>query len=387
MQLTEVTDKSLEKEFILMPLKIYKNDSNYIRPLDNDVRNVFNPGKNKAFRFGTCKRWLLINDDGESIGRIAAFTNSKYKNKGDEQKTGGIGFFECIDDQQSADMLFDVAKSWLLQNGMGAMDGPINFGERDRFWGLVVEGFKPPIYLMNYNPPYYQKLFEDYGFKPFFNQLCFTMDVFFKMDDRLLAANEKFEKMPEFQARIINKNNLEEFAHNFVEVYNQAWASHEGNKEMKESTALKMFKSMKPIIDERIAWFVFHKERPVAFFINVPELNRIFKNYNGKFGLWQKLHFILSNKKRNLEKFTGILFGIIPGYQGTGIDYYMIVQAAKYIQTHTKYTNYEMQWIGDFNPRMINIAEHITARVSRRLTTYRYLFDRTKEYKRHPIFR
>lgn len=387
MQLTEVTGKSLGKAFILMPLKIYKDDPNYIRPLDHDVNDVFDPRKNKAFRFGTCKRWLLMDDEGHSIGRIAAFTNSKYKNKGDEQKTGGIGFFECIDDQQAADMLFDVAKSWLLQNGMGAMDGPINFGERDRFWGLVVEGFKPPIYLMNYNPPYYQRLFEDYGFKPFFNQLCFTMDVFFKMEDRLIAANEKFEKMPEFQARIINKNNLGEFAHNFVQVYNQAWASHEGNKEMKERTALKMFKSMKPIIDERIAWFVFHKDRPVAFFINVPELNHIFRDYNGKFGLWQKLHFTFSSKKRNLEKFTGILFGIIPEYQGIGIDYYMIVQAAKYIQTHTKYTSYEMQWIGDFNPRMINIAEHITARVNRRLTTYRYLFDRTKEYKRHPILR
>lgn len=385
MQLTEVTGKSLEKAFILMPLKIYENDPNYIRPLDNDVNDIFNPKKNKAFRFGTCKRWLLLNDEGQTIGRIAAFTNSKYKNKGDEQKTGGIGFFECIDDQRAADMLFDVAKSWLLQNGMEAMDGPINFGERDRFWGLVVEGFKPPIYLMNYNPPYYRKLFEDYGFKPFFNQLCFTMPVFFDMEQRLIDANEKFEKMPEYQVRTIDKNNLKEFAHNFVQVYNQAWASHQGNKEMKESAALKMFKAMKPIIDERIVWFVFHNERPVAFFVNVPELNHIFKDYNGKFGLWQKLQLVLSNKKRNLEKFTGILFGIIPEYQGTGIDYFMIVQAAKQVKAHTKYRSYEMQWIGDFNPRMINIAEHITAKVNRRLTTYRYLFDRTKEYKRHPI--
>ncbi len=387
MQLKEITDKSLGREFLLMPLKIYKDDPNYIRPLDHDVENVFDPEKNKTFRFGTCKRWLLKDDNGENIGRIAAFTNKKYRNKGDEQETGGLGFFECIDDQQAADMLFDVAKNWLRQNGMEAMDGPINFGERDRFWGLVVEGFKSPIYLMNYNPPYYKKLFEDYGFKPFFNQLCFAMPVFFDIADKLIQANAKYEKLPEFQVKTINKNNLKEFAHNFSEVYNHAWASHEGNKEIKESTALKMFKAMKPIIDERIAWFVFHKERPIAFFINVPELNLIFKDYNGKFGFWQKLNFILSGRKKNLEKFTGILFGIIPEYQGMGIDYFMIVQAAKQIQNNSKYTSYEMQWIGDFNPKMINIAENLGAHVNRKLTTYRYLFDRTKEFKRHPIFK
>ncbi len=89
---------------------------------------------------------------------------------------GGIGFFDCINDQAAADMLFDVAKHWLLQKGMEAMDGPINFGERDRWWGLVVEGFEPPpLYCMNFNPPYYQHLFENYGFRNYFNQICFGM--------------------------------------------------------------------------------------------------------------------------------------------------------------------------------------------------------------------
>ena len=159
MHLLPVTDKTLAKEFLKVPLIIYESDSNFIRPLDKDVNDVFDPKKNKAFRFGECSRWILKDANDNLIGRIAAFVNKKYKNKGDEQPTGGIGFFECINNQQAADMLFDVAKSWLMQRGMEAMDGPINFGERDRWWGLVVEGFKPPIYLMNYNLPYYQIAF------------------------------------------------------------------------------------------------------------------------------------------------------------------------------------------------------------------------------------
>ena len=160
MELVQVLDKNFTKEFLGVPLTIYKNDPNFIRPLNKDVNDVFDSKKNKAFRFGECARWLLKNDD-IFIGRIAAFVNKKYKNKGDEQLTGGSGFFECTNNQQAADMLFDVAKSWLMQRGMEAMDGPINFGERDRWWGLVTDGFKPPIYLMNYNLPYYQGLFEN----------------------------------------------------------------------------------------------------------------------------------------------------------------------------------------------------------------------------------
>lgn len=385
MELTEVTTRALEKEFLRMPLKIYENDPNYIRPLDKDILNVFDREKNKAFRFGECKRWLLADATGEYIGRIAAFVNKKYRNKGDEQKTGGIGFFDCIDNQEAADMLFDVSKSWLMQQGMEAMDGPINFGERDRWWGLLVEGFQPPIYLMNYNPPYYQALFEDYGFKPFFHQMCFSMKVHFEMEDRFREMNDKFENLPGYEARIIDKKQMRKFAAEFVEVYNQAWAGHDGNKEMKEEIAFKMFNSMKPIIDEKIVWFVYHNDRPIAFFINLPELNLIFKDYKGKFGLFQKLHLLLSSKKKSLSKFTGIVFGIIPEYQGSGVDYFMIAQAAKLVRAKTNYTDYEMQWIADFNPKMMNIARHLGAHVSRKLTTYRYLFDRSKEFKRHPI--
>ncbi|MBN9352355.1 MAG: hypothetical protein J0H55_16875 [Chitinophagaceae bacterium] len=385
MQLTEVEGKKLSHDFLLMPYKIYKTDPNYIRPLDKDVENVFDPAKNRAFRFGTCKRWLLENDDGEYIGRIAAFVNAKYKNKGDEQKTGGIGFFECINDQSAADMLFDVSKSWLAEKGMEAMDGPVNFGERDRFWGLVIEGFMPPIYLMNYNPPYYQKLFEDYGFKIFFNQMCFAMSVDTVLSEKFSAMHEKFKKQPEFSARYIRKSEMRKFAHDFVTVYNAAWAKHEGNKNMTEESAMKMFGAMKPVIDERLVWFAYHNGEPVACWLNLPELNQIFKHFNGRLRLIEKLRFILMQRRGVIKKFTGIVFGVVPEFQGTGVDYFMIKEAANLIQYHTEYKEFEMQWQGDFNPKMLNISQNLGAHLSRKLATYRFLFDRTKEFKRHPI--
>jgi hypothetical protein len=385
MQLFSVTDSAAAKDFLKVPLNIYKQDPDFIQPLDKDINDVFDPEKNKAFRFGECNRWLLKNEDGELIGRIAAFTNKKYKNKGDEQKTGGIGFFECINDQQAADMLFDVAKNWLLQKGMEAMDGPINFGERDRWWGLVVEGFKAPIYLMNYNPPYYRELFENYGFKNFFNQICWQLPVNTQLNEKFRQQAEKYNSQADYKVMHIKKNDIRKFAADFCTVYNKAWASHEGNKQLSKEVAYKMFSSMKPVMDERLVWFVYYKNEPIAFWVNLPEVNQVFRHFKGKFGLIEKLRFLWLKRTGQNKKFTGIVFGVVPEFHGKGIDYYMITEGAKTIQMETSYTELELQWQGDFNPKILNISKNLGATQSRLLTTYRYLFDRTKEFKRHPI--
>ena len=385
MQLTEVSDKRTAKEFLDVNVLVNKNDPNYIRPLDKDIDEVFDPKKNKAFRHGEAIRWILKDEDGKLIGRIAAFTNKKYKNKGDDVPVGGIGFFDCINDQNAADILFDVAKHWLMQRDIQAMDGPINFGERDRWWGLLVEGFEPPVYCLNYNPPYYKELFENYGFKNFFNQHCYALKVMERVQDKFYARHALIAQDPDFSAHHIKKSQLEKFAKDFTIAYNKAWAKHGGMKELSLPVVLKLFQTMKPIMDEKVCWFVYYKKEPIGIWVNLPDLNQWFKYLDGKFDFFHKLKFLWVKKTKKCKKFTGLVFGIVPEFQGKGVDAFMIMEGAKIIQGQHLYDDYEMQWIGEFNPKMINVAESLGTYRSRLLTTYRYLFDRTKEFKRHPI--
>jgi hypothetical protein len=387
MQLIEVNDISSATDFIEVNVIINKGNPQYIRPLNKDIDDVFDEKKNKAFRFGKAKRWILRNNNGELIGRIAAFTNSKYRNKGDDVKVGCMGFFDCINQQEAADMLLDVARNWLLQQGMEAMDGPINFGERDRWWGLLVEGFQSPLYCMNYNPPYYQELVETYGFMPFFHQLCLGMDPKKPLSDKINERHALFAGDPAFSVKTIKKNQLEKFAADFTTVYNAAWAGHGGLKQIKKDQVMLMFKKMKPIMDERIVWFAYHNEVPIAIFVNLPDVNQWFKYLDGKFGLLQKLKFLWIKKTVPCKKFTGLVFGVVPEFHGKGIDAFIIGEADKSVKSKDfEYTDYEMQWIGDFNPKMLNVGQGIgDVYVSRKLTTYRYLFDRTREFRRHPI--
>ena len=387
MQISTVKDAASAELFIQVPVMLYAKDPVWIRPLDKDISEVFDPAKNKTFRFGKAERWLLKDDAGLLIGRIAAFINSKYKNKGDDMPVGGMGFFECIDDQKAANLLLDKAQHWLQQNNMEAMDGPINFGERDRWWGLVTKGYNEPLYCMNYNPPYYKNLLENYGFQPFFHQVCLGMDPKKPFPPKVWERHNEIFKDKNFHAAHINKNELEKYAVDFATVYNKAWAGHGGLKQLNKEQVVLMFKKMKPVMDENIIWFAYHKNEPIAIFINLPDLNQWFKYLKGKFNLLSKLYFIWLKATKKNKKFTGLVFGVVPEWQGKGVDSFIIGESAKIIQSDkVPYTEYEMQWIGDFNPKMINIAEGLgEVYKSRNLTTYRYIFDRTKEFKRHPI--
>ncbi len=387
MQIIPVTDASTARAFIRTAVVLNTKDPHWIRPLDKDINEVFDKNKNKTFRFGEAIRWLLKDDQGKLIGRIAAFTNKKYKNKADDVPVGGIGFFECINDQDAADLLFDNARHWLIQHGMEAMDGPINFGERDRWWGLITMGFFEPLYCMNYNPPYYVTLFENYGFKIFYNQVCFGLDAKKKVVQKIVDKHQAFMDNPDINMKLIDKNKLDKFAEDFIIIYNKAWAGHGGMKQLAKEQVLIMFNKMKPVMDERIVYFAYHKEEPIAMFVNLPDINQYFKHLKGKFGILQKLEFVWRQKFRRSKKFIGLVFGIVPEWQGKGIDAFIIGECARVVQVDPiLYTEYEMQWIGDFNPKMINLAENFgdTFR-SRNLATYRYLFDRTREFKRHPM--
>jgi hypothetical protein len=377
----EVRNENQKREFLEFPPRLYKHDKNYIRPLDNDIEAIFNPLKNKFFKTGECERFLFKNKKNETVGKVAVFINENYPQK---QPTGGIGFFDCINDQETANFIFDHCKKWLQQKGMEAMDGPINFGERDKFWGLVIEGFTEPLYGMNYNFPYYKDLFENYGFKIYFEQLCFSRTIFAEVSRIFTVMHAKHSKNPSISAKPMTKKHLEKFAADFTEIYNKAWESHGEGKCMDEAKILKMFKIMKPIINEHISWFVYENEKPIAMWMNIPDTNQWFKYLNGKFGVWEKLKFLWVKKFKKNEKMVGLVFGVVPEWQKKGLEGYMIWEGTQHLRKHTDFKVTEMQWIGDFNPKMIKIAKNLDTTVTRKLVTYRYIFDRSKSFERHP---
>ena len=164
MQLREVTTPNDWKIFHQVPHYIYQRDPHWIAPLEGDVETVFDKGKNANFKEGKARLWVLLNEQGQGIGRIAAFIDGK-RNRQRDKKEGGIGFFECVNNDEAAKLLFDQAEGFLAEEGMDYVPAPINFGERDKFWGLLIKGWFPPLYHENYHPTYYQRFFEQRAYQ------------------------------------------------------------------------------------------------------------------------------------------------------------------------------------------------------------------------------
>ncbi len=387
MMCTEVLTAADKKDFLLFPLSLYKNLPQWIRPLDKDVENVFNPEKNKTYRHGECIRWVLKNDQGIVIGRVAAFIDQKTLNKGNDQPTGGMGFFECINDQHVAFALFDQCKNWIESKGAQAMDGPINFGSRDRWWGLLIDGYeREPNYQCIYNPPYYKDFFEAYGFKEYFKQLTFARKIIDPLSPKLAYKADLIAKDPDYEFRHLRKDEIGKLGEYLRAVYNKAWANRAENPEINSQQAALIVKQMKPILDEKLLYFGFYKGEPISFFLSLPEINQIFKHVNGKLDWLGKLKFVWYQFRKINTKAFGILFGVVPEHQGKGADGAMILAARKVLQDEYKrYDEYEMNWIGDFNPKMITVVEQVGGFVSKTHITYRKLFDDSKPFKRHPI--
>jgi hypothetical protein len=393
MEILEVgTNAHFSNEFLKLPIRIYRKNPYWIRPLDKDVESVFDPQKNKFFKDGECVRWIAVDSSGQTVGRIAAFYNKHLVKSPDGIPTGSVGFFECANDRKVAFALFDIAKKWLQSKGLEAMNGPVNFGERDRFWGLLIDGYnKEPTYGMDYHLPYYKTLFEEYGFQSYFEQYTFHMplveeEVKARLNPKIYERAQSVFETPGFDFRHIKKNQLAKFAEDFRIIYNKAWAANSSASQMTPEMAAALLNRMKPLIEEKLMWFGYYEDQPIAFFIMLPEVNQIFKHVNGKLDIIGKLKFLYHKLMKTNHKVFGIIFGVIPEFQRRGVESAIALAYTKvaWAAPNFQYTEMEMNWVGSFNKKMISFCKLLGGEVVKTHATYRYLFDSTKEFVPHP---
>jgi hypothetical protein len=382
MQLIEVSDNKTSKDFLEVPKILYKKDPFWVCSLDLEIENTFRPETNKMLSDGKARRWILRSDKDQLIGRIAAFYNLNISSS-NKQPTGGVGLFECIHDQGAANLLFDVARDWLAKEGMEAMDGPVNFGSNNSNWGLLVRGFTHPGYGMPYNFPYYQELFENYGFQTYFKQYSYHIDITKPFPERFWKIAEWVAKKDEYTFKHCELKDADKYVDDIVSIFNKAWADFKEDfipmtREDLENT----LKTAKKIVEEDLIWFVYHDNEPICFYILFPDVNQILKHFNGKLTLINKLKFLYYKKSRKITRARAIAAGVVPKFQNTGIESGIFKHLEHSFKKKYWMTEIELSWVGDFNPKMRSLYEAVGGKLAKIHHTYRYLFDRDAPFER-----
>lgn len=385
MNITRVSDRRTRKKFHDTARILYRDDPVWVCPPDKDIESIFDPKINPYFKHGEVDRWILEKADGTLIGRVAAFIDHNLARSHD-QPTGGMGFFECINNINAATILFDTAREWLTERGMEAMDGPVNFGETDKYWGLLVDGFTHPSFDVPYNHPYYKELFETYGFRTYYRMEGFHMDITRPLSDRFRKIAEWVTAKPGYSFRHFSWKEEEQLTLDFAQVYNEAWASFKTQFEpLRPEYIREVLKKAKPIVDEEFIWLAYFEGRPIAVYLMFPDVNQIFRQLNGKMHLFNMIRFLWLKKRRTITRAKGLLMGVIPAFQNLGIESAFILHVRDVLKRKPHYTEVEFSWVADFNPRMRKIFVSVGSVPAKNYITFRYLFDRTKEFKRYPI--
>ena len=353
---------------------IYRGDPQYVYPLRSDVEGILSEA-NAAHTGDNLRRWVVTDAHDRPVGRVAAFVD-EARNAELDLPAGGLGFFEAIDSHSVADLLFTAAEDWLRERGMQVVDGPINFGERDKFWGLLTRGWYRPIYQETYNPPYYERLFRTHGYQP--HEQCLTM--------RGVVAEFPGERLAKLAARVrdryglytrqITKNNLRQGAEDFAAAYNAAFNHWPYFKPLSGADIYPTFRQMRPIMDRHLTCLAYNKDdRPVGLAGLIPDINCFLGGTRGRLSWYSGLPKFLwrlqfQRRPRNCK---GIAFGIAQDYQRQGVYPLMVdamFQSGDYHTSRT-YRYVDMATIRGHNKLMVDTCRQMNTEIHRVHVAYR----------------
>ena len=325
----KVINKRQRKAFIRLAYDIYRSDPAWVPPLILEMKAKLSP-KHPFREYGEMELFLA-KIGNKVVGRIAAILNPKYNDHHAPPDTGFFGFFECTNDQEVANALFDTAKEWLQSKGVTVIQGPASPSSNYDF-GFQTSGFEhPPVVMSVHTAPYYEQLALTYGFKKIKTLYAYK----FKTDE--VVKNPKIERVAKLalersgiRLRYVEFKKFKEELAAVKRIYDKAWQPNWGHVPFSDKEFELLGNDLKMIADKSFIIIGEKDGRVVGVAVAVRDFNYIFKQMNGRLLPlnWLKLF----TQRKNINWARVIILGIDPEYQRRGLDaafYYELYKSAK----------------------------------------------------------
>lgn len=363
-----VTSSKMLMQFIMLPFELYKDDKNWVAPLIGEQKKFFDPKKNPYYKHSEVMLYLAYQNE-KVVGRISAHSNTEH-NKEHNENIGFFGFFECINSQEVADLLFQTAYDWNKSHGFTSMRGPMNFSVNQEC-GLLIDGFdSPPMIMMRHDMKYYQDLFDKAGMQK-------TMDLYAYLSirtemperiDRVAAAIERRTGVT-IRSLAKDKKQRRKDIETVFEIYTKAWEYNWGNVPMTKDEFDHIVDELLPLADPELVFIAEKNGIPAGFSLAMPNFNEVLQVMHGKvnpltlFKAWRA--------QKRIGSARVITMGVIKEFQGHGIDTLFYYYSYKN-GIPKGYIRGEFSWVLENNTMMIRVAEMLDAE---KYKTYR-LYDK-----------
>lgn len=356
----QVQSKQERKAFIRFAWRVYGAEPelarNWVPPVVDDYMKTLDTERFPLYDHAELAMFTAWRD-GEMVGTIAAVHNRRH-NEVHEDKVGFWGFFECIHDQVVANALFDAAASWLRKRGLDTMRGPVSPSMNDQC-GMLTRGYdSPPVFLMLYNPPWYNDLVMGYGHRVGQELLAWYIDQELIDIGRLRRIAEHVMKREQLRVRILDMKAFDRDIAIIRDLYNKAWEKNWGFVPMTDREFDFLAKSLKPIANPHYIYFVEDASgRTVGFSLSLPDINQALKHVNGNpFTPWGLLKYWWYGRKISLVR--TLVMGVLPEYRNKGVDSVLNAWIADYGGKHGVFAS-EMSWVLKSNEAMSRLAKVI----------------------------
>ncbi len=358
--------------------QIYKDYPKWIPPFRFEIEKIFNPEKNSFFQGGECERYLMF--DGDEIVARFAVMNQPQRDRVLNPKMGGFGFLELINDQNVMNGVIEFASNWHKERGYSAFRGPVNFGENNNYWGLLVENFdETPIYGMHYHPPYYKELVERTGAKKLDDHWSYRRDFDQPLPERLVKITNRIEEKLNVEIRPVNFKDPEEDAEAIRKIYNEAWSNQDivdreqEFTELTRETVYKMVDQLKRVVIPESVLIASVEGKPASFIVSIPDLNEVSKTTGGRMRWWQIPRLFLL--KRHVKRLRNLVFGTLPEYRKKGLEALVFVRGIQMTKKAAPSLDYlEGAWVSEKNWLMQRSLEALGCHHHKTHRTYIWKF-------------
>lgn len=374
-----VRGRAEKRTFLTFPWRIYKGDPLWVPPIISERARMIDPKRGVFFRRGEAE--LFIAWQGrEPVGTICC-AEDKAAHVAHPWKDGIVGFFECLDDYNIAQALFDRAAAWARLRGLGALYGPFNLDYEDAY-GVLIEGRdRPPVVLCGHTPPYYQDFFERYGF-----QRCRGDNIAFAAEldmqspqiQRLARLAEKVRQRGHFRVRGADLHRWSDEIDRVYRLINRSLEHLPGHIPWQRDVLQAELEAFKPFVDPELVLFAETAEgEAVGWFPGVPNLNEALIHVNGLRYPWNYVQ-MLWHMRRQPECLSIKSVLVPPEYWDTGVAVLLFDEMAKRASAKG-YKWVDLSLTSDDNPRTPLLAEHMGGRIYKRYRVYRKYLTVTQQ--------
>jgi hypothetical protein len=313
----DLSSKQHRRRFVDLPYRLYKHHPQWVPPLRMDVELMLNKQKHPFYEHSDADFFVALRD-GRVVGRIAALENRPF-NRYHKTQQAQFYLFECEDDAEAAQALFEQAAEWARARGLHALVGPKGFGALDGY-GLLVDGFehRQMMTMMNYNYPYYPRLIEAWGFHKEVDFIsCYLSAAAFNLPPRVHSIADRVQARGTLKVkRFTNKNELKAWADRIGQAYNDAFVNNWEYYPLTSREIKFILDNILVIADPKLIKIITHDDQVVGFLFGFHDISTGLQKARGRLLPFGLLNILLDKRRTKWVAMNGA--GILPEFQGRG---------------------------------------------------------------------